>query len=1009
MPLVDVDGPKLGVGMDSFQRESALTVAEESVPSEGEFGKKRDHWSDLAGAYWRRENIIGSTLANGITGMVPKAFFKEDPDHNPLETLEGTEWEPYLDRFVDSRSQEETDWIISKIQQERADEETIARAGWAGLPLGLAVGMADPSIIIPGAGLAKTAKGGYSVAKSAAMASASVGGIVAGQEAVLQGTQQNRTASESAFNITGAMVLGGFLGAGVAKLSNKSQLEEIIEDFGRKVVEGDEDIYTGLAPRGAGAEAADEFDSRLVGEKSAKAVNWTSPATYLMGHRSKVARNAQANLDQGGLQLKGNVAGQAAEFEGKGGGSVLNRIKWWDGRLGESIEGLDKLFSKYYFGKKVAGARVRSELSRLTGKASKLTQRQFNQQVSHALRNGDTHHIPEVQDAARLVRDQIFEPIKKQAIKNGQLPENVTAKGAESYLTRIYKIDEIRMNEARFKSRLKEYFIRQDPNEDPNLVEQAVSDVYNNITGSNFNRSVGIDMYPEIRGSLKERVLNIPDNEIAEFLEDDIEKVINQYVRTMAPDIELHSRFGSVEMKQVFDDLKVEREQVTAKLTGKAKIKADKEFDLAAEKIAAQRDRLRGMYAIPENPNNFGNKLLRTALALNYLRLLGGMTISALPDLAKPVMEQGLVRTMRTVGTVFSDFKNFKLATAEVKRAGTAWDLILDTRTKSMADMYSDWQMHGSGFERGLHAATQKFGVVSLMAPWNAAMKQFTGVMVTDTIVRSSRAWAKGTIGKAAKTKLAQGGINEEMAKRIAKMVDENDGGGRFQNLWLTNTSNWKDKEAVRAFHAAIVEEVDRAIVTPGLEKPLFMSKGWGKLIGQFRSFGFSSVQKTLMAGLQRHDAAFLNGIILATTLGAGTSGMKMYVAGRSTEDWEAGKWVAEGIDRSGVLGIVADVNNLAERFTGNRLGMAALTGQAASRFQSRNEVAALLGPSLGLGQDVVDVVQAVAFEGWSQSNTRVLRKLLPFQNLFYIRQGLNRIEEAANDYFDIPKTKPRR
>ena len=51
--------------------------------------------------------------------------------------------------------------------------------------------------------------------------------------------------------------------------------------------------------------------------------------------------------------------------------------------------------------------------------------------------------------------------------------------------------------------------------------------------------------------------------------------------------------------------------------------------------------------------------------------------------------------------------------------AGTALDMMDDTRAMAIADIMDDYG-RGSRFERGLQSLSSKFGVVTLMAPWNA-------------------------------------------------------------------------------------------------------------------------------------------------------------------------------------------------------------------------------------------------------------------------------------------------
>ena len=64
----------------------------------------------------------------------------------------------------------------------------------------------------------------------------------------------------------------------------------------------------------------------------------------------------------------------------------------------------------------------------------------------------------------------------------------------------------------------------------------------------------------------------------------------------------------------------------------------------------------------------------------------------------------------------------------------------------------------------------------------------------------------------------------------------------------------------------------------------------------------------------------------------------------------------------------------------------------------SRNLAGALLGPTADTVQDAANVTGGLASGDFSKSEIRSLRKLLPYQNLFYIRRLLNAIEEEAVD-----------
>lgn len=165
--------------------------------------------------------------------------------------------------------------------------------------------------------------------------------------------------------------------------------------------------------------------------------------------------------------------------------------------------------------------------------------------------------------------------------------------------------------------------------------------------------------------------------------------------------------------------------------------------------------------------------------------------------------------------------KAVKLAGAEVKAAGTALDMILDSRAMSIAEI-GDQFGRGTKFERAIKSAGTRFGVVSLMAPWNAAMKQFSGMVVMNNLLRASEKVAKGQASLKEIRKLAAAGINSDLAERITKQFSKY--GETQDGVLLAKAADWDDRLTKEAFRAAVVRDVDRIIVTPGQDKPLWMA-----------------------------------------------------------------------------------------------------------------------------------------------------------------------------------------
>ena len=207
-------------------------------------------------------------------------------------------------------------------------------------------------------------------------------------------------------------------------------------------------------------------------------------------------------------------------------------------------------------------------------------------------------------------------------------------------------------------------------------------------------------------------------------------------------------------------------------------------------------------------------------------------------------------------------------------------------------------------------------------------------------------------VSAAQRKRLALSGINEDMAKRIAVQLNEHH--QTVVNL-LSGADKWDDLDAIDAWRSAVVKDVDRSIITPGIgERPLWMSNPTGQVIGQFRSFAFASTNKILVSGLQQRDLAALNGLWLMLALASVSYASKQITSGRPISD-DPRVWIMEAVDRSGMLGYLFDINNIVEKVTRGTIGASALTGgPQMSRYASRNVIGSILGPSLGAFEDVL-------------------------------------------------------
>lgn len=544
----------------------------------------------------------------------------------------------------------------------------------------------------------------------------------------------------------------------------------------------------------------------------------------------------------------------------------------------------------------------------------------------------------------------------------------------------------------------------QEPWEFSQLSRDEIAGIVDQITDEIIASPDGRILYqltPGPRGPLRERTLKIPDHMIEDFLESDVGLVGRIYTRTMGADVELTREFGEPsmvgEMAKIVEAYDRRMNQSGISEAERARLQRRLERDISD--LSAMRDRIRGTYALPKDPRGIILRASRVVKDWNYLALLGGMTVSAIPDMGRPVMVHGLTRTFQAGWKpLVTNWRAVKLARKELKAMGAAVEMALNSRSMSLFDVMDNYG-RGSKFERASSWAASRFGAAALMAPWNDAMKQISGMVAMTRILQASRDWAAGKISKRDMEALAAAGIDERLARTIAAEFDRvgEDAGG----VLLPHAERWQSREARDAFTAAVIRDVDRIIVTPGQDKPLWMSTPLGSFLGQFKSFAFSSMEKVFLAGLEQRDAAALNGALLMLALGAASYWAKAQLAGREVSDNPA-VWAMEAFDNSGLGGWLMEANNMADKLG---LGLGRLTGEQASRYASRNLAGTFLGPSLDLVQDMGQVVRDTAAGEWTESTTHAFRKHVPLQNLFYLRWLFDRAEAGFNEALGVPAT----
>lgn len=687
-----------------------------------------------------------------------------------------------------------------------------------------------------------------------------------------------------------------------------------------------------------------------------------------LGETNQIAVNkAQGSLDKAvaGIERAENARPAADKL-----GAEIREAESWSGKKTELLSEVDK--NVRLIGEKQA---VTDELSALRGlekQTKKQAKRQAQLERKLSAIDSAEQKLPKLQRHLELLD-------KPRQFRN----EHAKLARHANSLTR-------------FDRRRQAAMRRMEPMDREGL-EAAADDIINKIIGAPAGIVPG-ELIPDgltkHAGFTKARTLNIPDERIKDFLESDVNYVMENYIRQVAPEIELTKRFGRVDMdgqiKAITEDY---NRLISEAATPKERAKLEKRREADLRDIRAMRDRLLGTYGAPKDPASFFVRAGRVARHVNFLRLLGGMTISSLPDMARPIMQHGLRSALKPLGKMMTDISKMRIAKADLREMGIGLEYALSSRSKVIADL-NDPYSRRSFLERGLEWSSQKFGNFTLMNQYTDTMKMWSGLITQSKVLNAAKAVAGGKkLSKKEITKLAHIGIDESMLHRIADQYSRH--GEDLDGLLTGHSHLWDDRVVREAFQSAILKDVRTTVITPGIgDTPLMMSSELGKIVMQFKTFFFATHNRALVSGIQSGDASFYYGALLQVGLGSLVYVLKSMMAGREINT-DPANLVKEGLDWSGMMGWLGEPNNVLENLSGGTYGMSAMFGgPPASRYQSRNGIGALLGPTFDLGGDIKNITAGVLNGEFDDREVRSVRKLLPFQNLFYLAPLLNQVEE---------------
>jgi hypothetical protein len=699
--------------------------------------------------------------------------------------------------------------------------------------------------------------------------------------------------------------------------------------------------------------------------------------------------------------------------------SVEAKLKRYEGNWYTAWNLRDQLYRQYR-------NRPLGDLERNQGRMDKHA---FNEAVSAAMRRGDIHETPEVEQAAQMTRKMVFDPLKVEAQKLGLLPaqEDLLGGTAQSYLMRQYDWAKINANPREWHEILVDHFMHHD-----GLEAAEASDVAHRVTMNIKGSELGLldtneRAFDRIgdSGRVKERQLLLPDEKLEKFLVNDIDTLTHAYTKSLAPQVEIMKAFPGDDrnLKQLAldltDEYKILKQRALVANDNAAADKLDQRLNRDMRDLVAMRDRLYGRFGAASDPSHWAVRAGRAIRSLNGFRMLGTATFSHLPDIANVVMRRGLGGTMATAARMLGSSDARRLSIDNVHRVGAALDMIHN----STAAQLGEFGIESSyGYQKALNRGMRAFTIATLETPLIATTKAWSGTAAHDEILAAAERVLRAKdldvqrrgsldLSKSEITRFNAMGIGYMDLQRIGEQFREY--GNTVNGIRLGQTDRWHDRGAAQLVDTATAMAADAATLHPSAgDTPLWTSSEIGKAIFQFKSFGAVAIRKILIPiaqGLALGDARAYMG--LATLIGAGTLTYltKQAISGQPVEK-EPSRFALEVLDKSNLLG-----------WTGEFFYPAlwAMGANNFSRWGDRQTWETLGGPVAGTAADVWDLRLPAKIKGqmmhdtdpkqrFSRGDLHRIRRLLPANQVWYLRRGVNALEGQIGDSMGLPPEAPR-
>jgi hypothetical protein len=554
---------------------------------------------------------------------------------------------------------------------------------------------------------------------------------------------------------------------------------------------------------------------------------------------------------------------------------------------------------------------------------------------------------------------------------------------------------------------------KNNPNITPEALEEKITNIYDVVTRSKVKKiadayierdyTVYLDdvELPSISKSVsKERTILVEDEAIESFLINDPVAIMKHIGKQLNSEIEL-ARISKENGFYTFGGwaqaVREEEKAAVKGLKGAERKAVEDKYNKYSNFIQDSEKLFRGSYDLPDsNADLYMERASNIVKAINYMRHMGGVAISAIPDQMLMVNRFGFWKSLRSlIGNTFGNLIHdtaFKLNRSDLAKFGAASEAALLRQSNRYLEQ-TDISSYGKNiFDIGLEKTMNFFTKLTLMPYLDDFNRTIASTLHATDIIEA-------IMNNDVKF-LSQARIAEKYRSRILQQFQDHGGQFDTSGLAVFDTSRWTDREAAQSFRASIVAAARNVVLKPSAgEIPKSFKSKWLKYFTQYQSYEFALFSNLTAQWLNGQTENLAPAVITGLGLGYLSAWLSSANSGDPFTHFDDPALTTMALEKSGLFPIIfKPLNSLV-----NAASFWQENAKHTSNYRSNAwNMITRLSPQLAFAQDVLTVTDSTlnSFKAylndndyvWSEREVRIAKGLLPFSNLIGVNGILNNV-----------------